>query len=257
MSNLKTFFLIPVLTIMVFFISNCEKPEDNPDRGQPVLIDQTFSIGPNGATLLETSEPGNGVINVRCTGEAPVVIQVKLIADDDGTTRTVERTIQPGEALLEEFSRMLSVRALLIPGIPVPPVATLNFIAVYVPSDEDNGFSASDWLSAGTVCLNGEVESAPDQDIDCLWDKQTLWSAVAERDIDLNITLTGAHDMTVEIEGPVGIYQSYSISAAPALPQFQVLSGKWEGVVAVHILCQKSPVNACGSCDFTYDLCYN
>ena len=257
MSNLKSFFSISVFTMMVLFVSNCEKPEDNPGRNEPTMIEQTFSLDPNGTTLMETSEPRNGVINVRCTGEVPIVLKVKLIADNDGTTRTVERTIAPGEALMEEFPQMLSIKAFLIPGIPVPPVATLNFIAVYVPTNEDNGFSASDWLSTGTVCLNGEVESAPDQDIDCLWYKQTLWSAVAERDIDLNITLTGAHDMTVEIEGPVGIYQSYSISAAPALPQFQTLSGKWEGVVAVHILCQKSPVNPCVSCDFSYDLCYN
>ena len=178
-----------------------------------------------------------------------------MIADNEGTTRTIERTLAPGQAFSEEFAQLLSVQA-VVPASSIPVVIALNFQVASIPTGEDNGFSASDWLATGKICLNGEVESEPDQNIDCLWETVTLWQAAFKRDIDLNITLTGKHDMKVEIEGPVGIYQVYNISAAPALPQFQVLSGQWEDIVAVHIHCIKSAVNPCESCDYTYDLCY-
>lgn len=255
MNNPKSFFLTSLLMTILFFTFSCTKQEDTPKEPQVNLIEQTLDLEEGSTTLFESTEANNAVLNLQFSGNTSIVIKIKLIADNEGTTRIIERTLEPGRAFIEEFPQLLSLHA-LVPVLSVPVVAALNFQIATIPTDGDNGFSASDWLSAGKICLNGEVESEPDQNIDCLWETETLWQAVSERDIDLNITLTGKHDMKVEIEGPVGIFQVYNVSAAPALPQFQVLSGQWEGVVAVHIHCIKSPVNPCESCDYTYSLCY-
>lgn len=255
MNYSKSFFLIPVFTLMVFFFSNCEKEEVPTDTPQTSTMIKTFELGETFTTLLAPAKPSNAVVNMQSSCEAPIVINVEVIADATGNTRKFERLIQPGEALSEEYPQLVAMKAKVL-FLPASGGKTLNFHAVYIPTDNDNGFTASSWLSAGTICMNGDVKSEPDQDADCLWEKVTLWQAASKRDINLEITLTGAHDMKVEIEGPVGIFQDYELGAAPAQPQFQKLSGEWEDIVAVHILCKKSPVNPCGSCDYTYELCY-
>jgi hypothetical protein len=240
---------------MLFSFTNCEKQEELPDRSQATTSSQSFELAEGTTTLLEPSTPSNAVISLNSAANVPILIKIKVVADNSGTVRILERTLEAGEAINEEFPQLVAVVA-EVALYSVPVVTTLNFVAVYVPTGDDNGFSASDWIYAGEICLDGAVESEPDQNIDCLWDVETLWQAAGERDIELNIEITGDHDMTVDVEGPVGVYQSYNISAAPALPQFRVLSGEWEGIVAVHFHCMKSPVNPCGSCDFTYELCY-
>lgn len=257
MNNPKSFFLMPLLALMIVFVTNCEKEDPATDRNNPETINETYNLESGSTVLMEESNPQNAVIQIKSNTTAPFEILLEVIASADGTTRSISRTIPPGGFLNEEFAQLLSVAAVVIPGTPVPPASTFNFVAVFVPSDGDNGFNGpNDWLHAGVVCLNGEVQQEPDQDIDCLWEKRTLWSAVSPRDIELTINLTGNHDMKVELEGPVGIYQVYNLSAAPALPQFQKLEGSWEGIVAIHYFGQKSPVNDCSSLDFDYDLCY-
>ena len=255
MNYSKSFFLIPVFTLMVFFFTNCEKDPAIDDTLQTSSTTKTFDLGEAYTTLLAPAKPSNAVVNMQSSSDAPIVINVEVVADATGNTRKFERLIQPGEAMSEEYPQLVAMKAkVLFP--PASGNSHLIFQAVYVPTDTDNGFNASSWLSAGTVCMNGDVKSEPDQDADCLWEKVTLWQAASKRDIDLEINLTGAHDMKVEIEGPVGIFQDYELGAAPAQPQFHKLSGEWEDVVAVHIFCKKSPVNPCGSCDYTYELCY-
>lgn len=257
MNNPKSFFLMPLLALMIIFVTNCEKEDPITTQDEPTVIDQTFSIEAGNTLMMQADEPQNAVVQIESKAEIDLEILFEVIADNDGTTRQVSRTVEPGMAILEEFAQLLSVEVVIVPGTALPPATNLNFVAVFVPSDGDNGFSGpNDWLHAGEVCLEGEIENEPDQDIDCLWEKETLWSAVSPRKIDLLIQNTGDHDMKVELEGPVGIYQVYNVSAAPALPQFQKLEGSWEGIVAIHYLGQKSPVNPCSSNDFTYDLCY-
>ena len=248
---------MPLLALSILFISSCEKEIPESDSNEPTKITRTFVLETGSTVLMESQEPLNAVIQLQSNANAPFDVEFEVVASSDGTTRKISRTIQAGAVLNEEFAQLLSVVAVIIPGTALPPASSLNFVAVFVPSAGDNGFDGpNDWLHAGLVCLDAEMSDDPDQNIDCLWEKRTLWSAVSPREIDLIINITGEHDMKVELEGPVGIYQVYNVSAAPALPQFQKLEGSWEGIVAIHYLGQKSPVNDCSSLDFNFDLCY-
>lgn len=255
MNTLRSFFQLTVLILMTFLVFNCEKKEeDSSDRVEPVRVDETFTLQSGSTVMLDLNEAANTLVNIVSRLNQAVVVNVEVVADNDGTTRTFERTLEPGEAFAEEFPLLVSVVA-VVPVGTAAVVGEIDFESISEPVG-GNGFSPSDWLYAGKVCVEGEVKNEPDQNIDCLWEKETLWQAVTKRDIELTINLTGKHDMKVELEGPPGIFQSYNMYAEPALPNNQVLQGEWEGIVAIHYLCMKSPVHNCESCDFTYDLCY-
>ncbi|AOX02158.1 hypothetical protein BJP34_24380 [Moorena producens PAL-8-15-08-1] len=107
-----------------------------------------------------------------------------------------------------------------------------------------------------TACVENEVSRQPDSSTDCLWVPDLIWQSGIRRNISLEIEATGNHDLRVELEGPVGIFQVFNVSAAPALPQFRKLTGDFEGIVSVRVQCEKSPVNSCSACTYKYKICY-
>lgn len=94
----------------------------------------------------------------------------------------------------------------------------------------------------------------PDSDLDCLWDQRTHWSweVPSSLNIFLEIPDTGA-DITLELEGPAGIFQSFNASAPPALPQFHQLEVERDDIVAVRVQCRQSPTNPC-TCSYNYKI---
>jgi hypothetical protein len=125
--------------------------------------------------------------------------------------------------------------------------------AVFEPND------AAPWTIAQFLpdaCFAGDAVRAPDSIADCLWVQETLWTSPVPRTIDLELEITGDHDMRVEVEASNGSRDVFSILAAPALPQFRKIAERFEDVVAVHLQGRKSPVNACSALRFRYRLCY-
>jgi hypothetical protein len=256
--NFSKFFLILTVAVFALAATSCTKedPEPRPEENNEAPETISFFMEPEEKTtkLFVPDQTSDMLVLCNNKGNTPLKLQLEVVADDDGTTRVLDRPIDPGASYSAEFASVVAVFCEVDPsGDPILPA--LDFFAIYSPTSP-GGFGATDWLSAGVVCVNGEVDTPTDSDIDCLWDRDVIWESVEPRKIDLEIEITGDHDLFVDIEYEGGIYQGYNVSAPPALPQFQTLAGEWEDVVAVYIEVEKSPVNDCSNGKYDYSICY-
>ena len=259
MKNLRLFFLLSTISFL-FLTSSCTKTEDTTPLTQDrIQVSDVFDLNSgNTTTLLRTGTPSYAIININSTGNADVNLTFDVIIDSStGETRKLERNLQAGEAIVEEFSSLVTITAtVLSPTSSAYENVTLNFTAVYVPMGGNNGMNGpDDILYGGPTCLEGDVENDPDYENDgiCLWDKDILWQSGIPREIDMEITLTGTADISVFIEYSNGTSSLYN-AAAGALPGHDQVIGEWHDVVKVSVLGSKG-VDGC-SCDYYYNICY-
>ena len=82
---------MPLLALMIVFVTNCEKEDPISTKDEPTVIDQTFSMAPGSTLMMQADEPQNAVIQIESNAVIPLEILFEIIADNDGTTRQVSR----------------------------------------------------------------------------------------------------------------------------------------------------------------------
>ena len=181
-------------------------------------------------------------------------VEVKIVTKEE--TKPLRRKIGAGAPFIEEFEQVSSIELVPSEADMQSETAILNLdTLLFYAEEQTQPFQTLVWFLP-TACVENEVSRQPDSFSDCLWVTDTIWQSRISRNISLEIEATGNHNLRVELEGPVGIFQIFNVFAAPALPQFRQLTGDFEDIVSVRVQCQKSPVNSCSVCKYKYKICY-
>ena len=178
---------------------------------------------------------------------------VDLIVTTSESSVGLSRRVLAGESLIDKFRGVVDVQVACLPSLAGVASCNVDLDLVYGPEEPDpiDDFALEAWYVH--VCVDDDFNVPPDQDIDCLWEMDTIWTSNTPELIDLYIEVT-RQDLQIEIEYSNNIIQQYNLSA-DALPQFRVLFGEWDDVVAVHVLCKRSPADSCGPCEYYAKIC--
>jgi hypothetical protein len=204
-------------------------------------------------SIFKSRDPQNVLANFINRGGTKVELKISTTEHKD----SVPRLIRSGATLIEEFEKVVSIE--LVPSKPNPnnlDRENFNFdTLIFHASGQTVPFKR--WiLFLPNACVENEVSRQPDDSSACVWEKDTIWKSTIARNINLELEVTGFHDLKVEIEDSNGGLSIFKIYAPPALPQFRSLIGDFEDIVAVHVVGQRSDVNPCSTCDYKYKICY-
>ncbi|MDQ7005654.1 MAG: hypothetical protein Q9Q40_00300 [Acidobacteriota bacterium] len=169
----------------------------------------------------------------------------------EGSRAPAFETIPAGATVIREYTRVLDVVLRCEDPTGAPCRVELD-LRHGPPSASDVAPDLPLWYP-GPVA-QGDADLPPDSDIDCLWEEDLIWSSAVGRKIELLVEVTGDHDLRVEVEDANNTFGVHDLRAPPAFPNALSLHLIEENIIAVRIMCNKSPVNACSNCKYHYSL---
>ncbi|AOY82583.1 hypothetical protein BJP36_24365 [Moorena producens JHB] len=230
---------------MVYQSSECMKQQSSPEIS---WMQETVQMlcKEGSRNIFRSRRPQRVLANFTNRGNSN--FEVKIVTKN--CTEPLTRKVRAGAPFVEEFEQVTSIELIPSPTDNQPETAVLILDSLFFYAEElTQPFPTLVWFLP-TACVENEVSRQPDSSTDCLWVPDLIWQSGIRRNISLEIEATGNHDLRVELEGPVGIFDVFNVSAAPALPQFRKLTGDFEGIVSVRVQCEKSPVNSCSACTY-------
>lgn len=236
---------------MIHQSSQCQKEKLSPQISWTKETVQ-MRCKDEGKNIFRSRYPQRVIANLTNRGDSHVEVKVTTKKQPEPLTRKV----RAGAPFVEEFEQVTSIEVIPVDGTHQPKAAiqTLDTLLFYA-EETAQPFQTLVWFLP-TTCVENEVSLLPDSSTVCLWEPDTIWQSGIPRDISLEIEATGHHNLKVELEGPVGIFDSFNVFADSDLPQYQKLTGDFEGIVSVRVQCQQSLVNSCSACQYKYKICY-
>ena len=208
----------------------------------------TFSQADGDLDVFNPSGPRDMQATLANLSAASVRVEIQR----DGSRGPDFETIAPGTTLTREYVKVLDV--ILRCEDPTGAACRVDLDLLHAPPSGTNDPAPDLSLWYPGPAAQGNADLPPDQDIDCLWEEDMIWSSAQGRKMELLVEITGEQDLSIEVEDSNNTFDVYNQSAPPSPPVNQTLHAFFDDAIAVRVKCNKNPVNGCSNCKYHYSV---
>lgn len=207
----------------------------------------SFSQADGDLDVFNPSGPRDMQATIANLSAASVRVEIQR----DGSRGPDFETIAPGTTLTREYLKVLDV--ILRCEDPTGATCRVELDLLHAPPS-GNGHAADLPLWYPGPVAQGNADLPPDQNIDCLWEEDLIWSSAQGRKMELLVEITGDQDLSIEVEDSNNTFDVYNRSAPPSPPVNQTLHAFFDDAIAVRVKCNKNPINGCSNCKYHYSV---